>query len=669
MQYLHEGEKILGLSIPVSALKTKESCGVGEFLDLVALAQFCTLANIDLIQLLPVNDTGLQSSPYSALSAFALNPLFCRPLAIDASAATVDLVKAFLKKLPQGERFVYYKLYTEKMAVFKQIFQAQLSQILKDWQDESSALRKWASKQDWLIPYAVFFVLKEKNEYRHWKDWPKAEAGNPEAIQDRWQTAELKEEHLFPIWLQYHSFRQFSDAALAVRELGIDLKGDIPILMNEDSCDVWSRKELFNFASTAGAPPDMFSHEGQNWKFPTYSWDAHHKEQYAWWKARLKLVDSWYSAFRIDHVLGFFRIWACASSDESAILGWYQPGITIAEKSLMEQGFSKERLTWLSQPHIYGSSIEHCARSIQDGGRANNDIEVIKKDILIQLPGEDLWLFSPSIKGEQDLYGKNLSPEFTRFLIEKWRDRCLLPAHIHGGEGLTPSWYWKDSSAWKTLSDEEQLALEDLAEAADLKAAAIWEKQGYKLLKELAGSVEMLACAEDLGAVPACVPKTLKKLHIFGLRVVRWYRDWEKEGNPYIPLSRYGKESVCTPAVHDSSTLRDWWENEAEQEVFAKFLKRKLPSSWSPAVAKTVLESLAGASSNIFVVQLQDLLHLDAAFYSPHPKDERINIPGTVNDFNWTWRIPQTIESLQKEVQLIKGIQAVSAKRKGKKTR
>ena len=124
------------------------------------------------------------------------------------------------------------------------------------------------------------------------------------------------------------------------------------------------------------------------------------------------------------------------------------------------------------------------------------------------------------------------------------------------------------------------------------------------------------ACAEDLGRNSACVPKVLKKLGISALRVVHWYRQWDKEGSPYIPLSSYGSQSVATPAVHDSSTLREWWEQEAEQDIFAHFLKLKLDPDWTPKTATLVLGALSKAASSIFVVQMQDLLHLADNYYS-----------------------------------------------------
>jgi 4-alpha-glucanotransferase len=168
----------------------------------------------------------------------------------------------------------------------------------------------------------------------------------------------------------------------------------------------------------------------------------------------------------------------------------------------------------------------------------------------------------------------------------------------------------------------------------------------------------MLPCAEDLGAVPDCVPKTLANLGILGLRVVRWHRAWEQEGQPYIPFEDYPELSVCTPAVHDSSTVREWWEREADQGLFSGFLGvPSLPRMYNPGTAKLVLSKTSAAASRFRVFQIQDLLHLSNKWYAEDPAAERINVPGTSNEFNWTYRLPASIEEIGKDGDLIKAVE------------
>jgi len=182
-----------------------------------------------------------------------------------------------------------------------------------------------------------------------------------------------------------------------------------------------------------------------------------------------------------------------------------------------------------------------------------------------------------------------------------------------------------------------------------------------KLLSVLVESSSMLPCAEDLGAVPQCVPRVLSKLGILGLRVIRWFRIWEKDGQPYIPFEEYPQLSVCTPAVHDSSTVREWWEKETDQGQFSGFIGvPSLPKIYNPGTAKIILSKAAEARSRFRVFQIQDLLHLSNNWYSENPADERINVPGTSNDFNWTYRLPAPIHEIAKDKELISAVAQLS---------
>jgi 4-alpha-glucanotransferase len=211
------------------------------------------------------------------------------------------------------------------------------------------------------------------------------------------------------------------------------------------------------------------------------------------------------------------------------------------------------------------------------------------------------------------------------------------------------------------LSQDEKKVLEELLQKRYVKSEKHWAALGKKLLSVLTESSPMLPCAEDLGAVPACVPKVLGKLKILGLRVVRWHRDWAKPDQPYIPFEDYPQLSVCTPAVHDSSTVREWWEKEANQGQFAGFIGvPSLPKIYNPGTAKVILSKVASARSRFRVFQIQDLLHLSNKYYSEDPAAERINVPGTSNAFNWTYRLPAMIEEIIKDKELLRAVAELS---------
>jgi 4-alpha-glucanotransferase len=229
-------------------------------------------------------------------------------------------------------------------------------------------------------------------------------------------------------------------------------------------------------------------------------------------------------------------------------------------------------------------------------------------------------------------------------------------------------WYHADSRAYHSLSGEEKKSLEELQQKHLAKSEKTWGAQGKKLLSVLVESSPMLPCAEDLGAVPACVPKVLSGLKILGLRVIRWHRRWDLDKQPYIPFEDYPELSVCTAGVHDSTTVREWWEHEADQDQFAGFMGfPSLPKIYTPGTAKAVLTKAASARSRFRVFQIQDLLHLSPKWYAQDPSSERINVPGSCNEFNWTYRLPASISEIGKDKDLIKAVAELSKIKAAKK--
>jgi 4-alpha-glucanotransferase len=279
---------------------------------------------------------------------------------------------------------------------------------------------------------------------------------------------------------------------------------------------------------------------------------------------------------------------------------------------------------------------------------------------LDRIGNEELWVFKDFIKGEKDINRLELHPFVKSYLMWAWGNRLFM--EYEKGK-FVPVWKYKDTRAYRSLSDNERGALDDLIGKKNEESEKDWEKHGKKLLTLLVESSEMLPCAEDLGAVPACVPKVLAKLNILGLRVVRWFRDWYENGQPYVAFENYPELSVCTPSVHDSSTLREWWEQEADKHVFGDFIgEPSLPHKYNPGTARKMLKEISSAASRLRVFQIQDLLHLSykSYAYSPDPGSERINVPGMSNEFNWTYRLPVGIEEIAQDEELLKAVVELS---------
>ncbi|MCL2832838.1 MAG: 4-alpha-glucanotransferase [Treponema sp.] len=656
MADLNKNRRLIGTVIPVGALRGNESFGVGEFPDLVGFGELCKKMGIGLIQLLPVNDTGYQESPYFALTAFALHPLYLRLSELPQASGFEAKIKAAGAKFENEKRFPYQAILRAKMALLREIYDAGRGEI--EAGAVSGPLAAWIEKNPWVKPYAVFRRLKEINEEKSWMDWPKYKKAGSETIEALWKDPALRREHIFWAWIQEALDRQFGRAVKSLAGMGIILEGDLPILINEDSCDVWSNPDIFNLDQSAGAPPDMYSPDGQNWGFPTFNWKAQAGDNYAWWKARLKTAEKYYGAYRIDHVLGFFRIWTSSRDDisSSSALGRFIPFVPVTAADLEELKFDQSRIRWLSRPHIPTNEFWDAVKNGWNGsqGELNRAMEEAFQTVLIRIGREELWLFKDEVRGSRDLEALNLHPAVKSYLIKVWNNRLFLEYETGS---FVHTWFYRDSRAYQSLSEEEKENLEALLQKRQEESEKIWEKEGKKLLSVLAASSTMLPCAEDLGAVPPCVPKVLKDLDILGLRVVRWFRDWDRDHQPYIPFDEYPELTVCTPAVHDSSTLREWWDREADQDQFASFLGfPSLPRVYNPGTAKIMLSKIAAAASRYRVFQIQELLHLSGRWYNPNPADERINVPGTVNEFNWTWRLPATPDEIAKDTELIKAV-------------
>ncbi len=654
--------RLTGTAIPLGALKTKHSCGIGEYPDLVAFASFCKKAGLSLIQLLPVNDTGTESSPYSALSAFALHPIYISIEALPEYKTVSSPVKKAVKALHQAHddapRFDYRQLRYGKLDVLKMVYGDNKLAIAQLWSDSHSDLRNWFAKNQWVVEYAVFMELKNEFMEASWRQWPKKFSSmKQDKIIERWETRDLREGHLFHVWLQWRAFGQFQQAAEAVAQKGIMLKGDIPIMMNEDSADAWAHPEFFDDTMRAGSPPDGFNPTGQNWGFPVYRWKNLAKSDYSWWKARLACASNFYQAYRIDHVLGFFRIWETSSHETTAMMGRTEPSVPISTRELEKAGFDSDRIRWLSQPHVPTRAIEEVNNNDYLGTHGYLQL------LMERIGEEELWLFKPEIAGDRDILEREDIPEPVRCrLAEFWRNRTLIPL---GKDKLLPLWTYKDTTAWQSLSDEERERLDKLVATKQKKQEGLWEKQARTLLGELTSATDMIACAEDLGANPESVPRVLDELSILRLCVVRWYRHWQEEGQPFVDFADYPAKSVATSSVHDSSTLRLWWLTEQDAADFYRDFPPGQDEGdvevgiYTPETARYLLSRIAQTASSFCIHPIQDFLALGAAYYSGDPEQERVNIPGSVNEFNWTYRLPATVEELSQDKDLQAAIKEV----------
>ena len=384
------------------------------------------------------------------------------------------------------------------------------------------------------------------------------------------------------------------------------------------------------------------------------------RDGYSWWKHRLISASQYYGAYRLDHILGFFRIWAVPETDTTAYLGHAEPYVGITKEVLHNAGFDDGRINWLSKPHIPTYSVEEITHN------HDSTIAILSK-LCDRIGNEELWIFKKKIHGIQSIL-KECPEELQEFFCNKWNDRCLIEVKK---DTYVPSWCYGNTSSWKSLYPNEQDTLCHLFADNRNKQEVLWQDHAFDILSKLTKSVPMQPCGEDLGVSLSGVPKVLNDTGILGLRVVRWNRIWEEPGQPFIPFENYTPLSLTTTSVHDSTTIRQWWNNEKDGvihfiaafdadvkttqnvEGIYKQATQIANTSFTPQVAKKILMCSAHTASVWYVNPLQDYLFMEKKYWRKHEEDERINIPGTVTEFNWTYRLPATIESILKNNKLI----------------
>ena len=325
-----------GVAIPVFSIRTEESFGVGEFRDIKKLADWAAATGMNIIQLLPVNDTGMtgtwkDSYPYNAVSSFALHPQYIS--LTEAGVKADKAYKALQTELNALAKVDYERVNSEKMRLLKNLYEAKAPKLARD-----TRYLQFVKQNDfWLIPYAVFCCLRDDNQTVNWRNWGK----NAKYTRRKADLYAAANHHqvAFWCWIQYLLDVQLKDAVAYAHTRRVAIKGDLPIGVSPDSVDAWTNPALFNLDMQAGAPPDAFSTDGQNWGFPTYNWDHMALDGFAWWKARLKKMSEYFDAYRIDHILGFFRIWEIPSQYKSGLMGHFAPALPYSTAELKKKGF------------------------------------------------------------------------------------------------------------------------------------------------------------------------------------------------------------------------------------------------------------------------------------------------------------------------------------------
>lgn len=602
-----------GVVVPVFSLRSEHSCGVGDFGDLRRFVDWAVATGMKVVQTLPVNDTTTDggwhdSYPYNIVSAFALHPHYLDLEAIGTLKSKTKMT-AFQRQRRELNALGYsdYEAVGRvKSAYVQEIFAEKGQQIL-----DSKAFKAWFEEnQFWLEPYA------------RWIAGHSGYSGESGLI----------------YFIQYHLHLQLKAVADYARSKGVVLKGDIPIGVNRDSVETATHPELFNLDSQTGAPPDVFSQNGQNWGFPTYRWSGGLAD---WFHKRLRWMAQYFDAFRIDHVLGFFRIWEIPNEALFGLLGHFSPALPLAVSEIEYFGLPF-RKDFMTRPFINDHVISRLF-----GIHA----QYVRENYLI-----------PRSYGLYDLKAEYNTQQKVRVCFEGRSDEnslwirdglyrlisgVLFVEDPRQADMYHPRIGAFNEPVYEALTNEEKDAYMRLYNNYYYQRHNFfWGSEAIRRLTEVFGDTRMLCCAEDLGMLPDCVAPVLDQLRILTLEIQSMpkhsgFEFTHLDGNPY--------RSVATFSTHDMPPLRLWWEESPErtQRYYVTMLQKQghAPEHLPAHLAEEIIARHLYCPSMLCMLSLQDWLAMDGELRSKNPREERINVPSDAYN-RWKYRMHLTIEEL-----------------------
>ena len=331
-----------GTVIPIFSLRSEGSFGVGDFGDLQKMIDWCAKTRQRVLQVLPINDTNMtytwqDSYPYNSISIYALHPQYTDfrqlpPLKDKERKAYYEALQKELNALPQID---YERMNNAKLAYLRELFAQEGSKMMK-----TEAFKTFFEQnKEWLVPYAAFCHYRDMYGTASFTEWPDHKTFTEKERESMSKTTtKIYKEVAFWYFVQFNLDQQMRAAHAYARKQRVILKGDIPIGISRDGVEAWVEPKYFNLNGQAGAPPDAFSADGQNWGFPTYNWDVMLADGCQWWVRRFRKMAEYFDAYRIDHVLGFFRIWEIPMPHKSGLMGQFSPALGMSVEEIAAYG-------------------------------------------------------------------------------------------------------------------------------------------------------------------------------------------------------------------------------------------------------------------------------------------------------------------------------------------
>ena len=633
-----------GTAIPVFSIRTNEDNGVGDFLDIKKMVDWCVITGQKILQVLPINDTTktntwVDSYPYSANSTFALHPMYLRleEVGVLNNAERMEYYKQESAKLNDLKEVDYEAVNNLKVNYLKEIFSQDGEETLK-----SEECRKFIEENiEWLKPYSAWRVLCSQfgtPDNKAWGDLSTFEYNKVE----KYCEEHIEEIH-FHYYVQYHLDKQLHEVRDYAHSKGVVLKGDIPIGINRYSADAWQSPRLFNMDCQAGAPPDDFSVLGQNWGFPTYNWEEMAKDGFQWWKARFRKMAEYFDAYRIDHILGFFRIWQIPLDALHGLLGYFNPALPFSPEEL------RHNYDFWINPEIQTKPL--ILEWMLTDFFGDNTQEV--KDLYLDYIGDGKYRIKDFVDTQRKVAHYFAQLEHTEknnsisLALMGLLDDVLFIEDPYKKGHYHPRIAGQFTYQFRVLTDYEKWCFNRLYNDFFYhRHNDFWYGKAMWKLPPLIDSTGMLCCAEDLGMIPACVPEVMSRLEILSLEIQRMPKDPKLE---FGDTWRYPYFSVCTTSTHDMGGIRSWWES--NREVTQRFYNNALhehgeaPYYAEPWICKKILDLQLNSPSMFCIIPLADWLSADGGLRRENPHEDQINEPANPTHY-WRYRMHLTVEKL-----------------------
>ncbi len=640
--------RVAGTVVPIFSLRSKGSYGVGDLGDLKLMIDWVASTGQRALQVLPINDSTItgtwsDSYPYNSISIYALHPQYVdlRQLPVLADGKRAKYYEELRKELNALDQIDYERVNDAKRAYLRELFVQEGVEVLA-----SAEFKKFfADNAEWLVPYAAFSHYRDKYGTARFSQWPDNQSFTDEdrKAMTNPRTRLYKEVAVW-YYIQFILDKQMREAHEYARSKNVILKGDIPIGISRDGVEAWVEPKYFNLNGQAGAPPDAFSTNGQNWGFPTYNWDTMLADGCQWWIKRFKKMAQYFDAYRIDHVLGFFRIWEIPIDAVHGLLGHFSPALGMSADEIRSYGLNfQEQL--MTTPFIADWTLERTF-----GARAQ---EV--RDKYVERDHDDIYRMRPeydtqrkieaAFAGVTDIDELNLRDGLYSLVSD------VLFVRDHKNPGLFhPRISVQFDYTYETLYDSDKQAFNRLYNDYFYRRNNnFWYSEAMKKLPTLVECTRMLVCAEDLGMVPDCVAWVMDELRILSLEIQTMPKDPKyKFGN----LNYNPYRSVATISTHDMPTMRQWWDEDyaVTQDYYNSMLWRggAAPHPLSGELATQIVNNHLSSPSMLCLLSLQDWLATDESLRCEDPDAERINIPANPRHY-WRYRMHLTIEQLMKE--------------------